>query len=115
MAKITRIGSSERWADVVIHANVARWVEVASDPQADCEGQLKQIFHQIEETLQQIGSSRNDLLQVTVYLASLTDVAILNLLWDAWVPRGHAPVRACVQACLQGNYQAEFMITAATG
>ncbi len=113
MAAIQRLGDSGRWSDVVIYRDVARWVEVAADLSADATGQIEQIFGQIDETLLQICSSREDLLEITIYLSSLDDVSALNAAWDAWVPRGHAPIRACVQAGLQGNCRAEFIISAA--
>ena len=113
MIDIQRIGDSVRWSDVVIHAGVARWVEVASEMTADARGQIGQVFGQIDVTLEQIGSSRNRLLQILIYLSDLDDAPILNELWDAWVPRGHAPIRACVQAGLGKGCLVEMIISAA--
>jgi enamine deaminase RidA (YjgF/YER057c/UK114 family) len=28
----------------------------------------------------------------------MKDFAAMNAVWDAWVPEGHAPARACVEA-----------------
>jgi enamine deaminase RidA (YjgF/YER057c/UK114 family) len=28
----------------------------------------------------------------------MKDFAAMNEVWDAWVPEGHAPARACVEA-----------------
>jgi enamine deaminase RidA (YjgF/YER057c/UK114 family) len=113
MSDIQRIGDSPRWSDVVIHAGVAQWVEVANDITQDAHSQIRQILSQIDATLDQIGSSRNHLLQILIYLADLNDAPILNELWDAWVPRGHAPIRACVQAGLGKGCLAEMIISAA--
>jgi enamine deaminase RidA (YjgF/YER057c/UK114 family) len=113
MSEIQRIGDSTRWSDVVIHAGVARWVEVATDMTQNAQGQIRQVFSQIDATLDQIGSSRNHLLQILIYLTDLNDVPILNELWDVWVPRGHAPVRACVQAGLGKGCLVEMVISAA--
>ncbi len=113
MAEIQRIGNSPRWSDVVIHAGVAQWVEVANDMTQDARSQLRQVLSQIDATLEQIGSSRNCLLQILIYLADLNDVSILNQLWDAWVPQGHAPIRACVQAGLGKGCLVEMVISAA--
>lgn len=113
MSDIQRIGQSARWSDVVIYRGEGRWVEVAEDPSLDARGQITQILNQINETLDQIGSSRIDLLQVMIFLADLTDGPILNELWDAWVPAGHPPIRACVQAGLGRGYLVEMVISAA--
>lgn len=113
MTDIQRLGTSPRWSDVVIHAGTAQWVEVASDLSLDVRSQLQQIFQQVDDTLQQLGSSRTRLLQVLIFLADLQDAATLNELWDAWVPAGHAPVRACIGAALGSGCRAELVISAA--
>lgn len=113
MTPIVRWGESRRWADVVIHQGVARWVEVADDATLDARGQIVQVLAQIDATLARIGSNRTELLQVLIYLADLGDGKTLNELWDAWVPLGQAPVRACVGAQLSPGYHVEMVITAA--
>jgi len=113
MVQIQRIGDSPRWSDIVIHNGVAHWVEVADDMTQDARGQVAQVLSQINATLDQIGSSRENLLQILIYLSDLEHGRILNELWDAWVPRGHTPVRACVQAGLGNTCRVEMVITAA--
>ena len=98
MSEIVRIGNSRRWSDVVIHGGVARWVEVAEDNSGDARSQIAQVLQQIDVTLTQVGSDNTRVLEVLIFLADLHDVPILNELWDAWVPRGNPPIRACVQA-----------------
>jgi len=113
MAAIERIGSSHRWSDVVIHNGVARWVEVADEVTRDARGQIAQVLAQIDATLTSIGSDRTQLLQVLIYLADLADAPALNEEWDGWVPEGHPPIRACVQAGLAPGCRVEMVITAA--
>lgn len=113
MNTIQRFGSSSLWSDVVVHQNVAYWVEVAEDRKLDARGQIEQVLAQIDVTLAQLGSARTDLLQVLIYLADLVDAPTLNEVWRAWVPPGHAPIRACVQAGLSSGYRVEMVITAA--
>jgi enamine deaminase RidA (YjgF/YER057c/UK114 family) len=115
MAQIDRIGVTRRWSDAVIHNGTAYFVEVADDSTQDVRGQIGQILTQIDSRLALFGSDRTRLLQVLIYLADLSDGGILNELWDAWVPYGHAPARACVQAGLAPGYGVEMVITAAIG
>lgn len=112
MSKIQRIGTSARWSDVVIHNEVAKWVEVAGDFSLDIRGQVGQVLEQIDQTLIQIGSSRNHLLQILIFLSDLNAIAELNELWDRWVPQGAAPIRACVQAGLGKGCLVEMVIEA---
>jgi enamine deaminase RidA (YjgF/YER057c/UK114 family) len=38
----------------------------------------------------------------------------MNKVWDAWVPPGFAPARACIEALLQGpEKKIEIQVTAA--
>jgi enamine deaminase RidA (YjgF/YER057c/UK114 family) len=113
MRDIMRLGSSPRWSDVVIHAGAARWVEVAEDASGDAKSQISQVLRQIDATLTQIGSDRTRLLEVLIFLADLGDAPILNEMWDGWVPRGNAPIRACVQSGLAAGYRVEMVVLAA--
>jgi enamine deaminase RidA (YjgF/YER057c/UK114 family) len=113
MSEIRRLGAGPRWSDVVVHAGVARWVEVAADSALDAAGQVRQVLEQIDATLADLGASRERLLQITIYLADLADAPALNRLWDAWVVPGQAPSRACVQAGLSGTLKVEMIVLAA--
>lgn len=115
MSHIERHGVSKRWSEIVVHNGVAYWVEVADDSSLDVRGQITQVLAQIDATLVRIGSDRSRLLMIQIYLADLADAPVLNDLWDAWTPDGHAPVRACVQAGLSKGYHVEMVITAGTG
>jgi enamine deaminase RidA (YjgF/YER057c/UK114 family) len=115
MSDIVRLGNSPRWSDVVIHAGVARWVEVAEDMSSDTRSQIGQVLKQIDATLAQLGYDRTQLLEVLIFLADLGDAPTLNELWDEWVPRASAPIRACVQAGLGAGCRVEMIVTAAAG
>lgn len=110
---IQRHGVTRRWSDAVVHQGVAYFVEIADDPKQDVRGQVAQVLAQIDGRLALVGSDRTRILQVLIYLADLKDGPVLNELWDAWVPEGHAPARACVEAGLAPGYRVEMVITAA--
>ncbi|KFE33447.1 RutC family protein yoaB [Thioclava atlantica] len=40
------------------------------------------------------------MLQVIIWLADMADFDAMNAVWDAWVPEGSAPARACGEAKL---------------
>lgn len=113
MPPLHRLVTTPRYADVVTHGDTAYWVEVADDTSVDARGQIGQVLAQIDATLVTIGSDRTRLLQIVIHLADLTDAAILDELWDAWVPQGHPPVRARVQSGLGGTCLVEMLVTAA--
>lgn len=113
MTDIQRYGESRRYADIVVHNGTAYWVEIADDAALDARGQIAQVLAQIDATLVVLGAARTGLLQILVYLNDLADGPVLNELWDAWVPQGHAPVRATIGAQLGKGYAVEMVITAA--
>ena len=48
----------------------------------------------------EIGSDKTQILSATIYLPDIKDFAAMNAVWDAWVPQGHTPARATVEAKL---------------
>lgn len=111
---IQRYGTTARYSDLVIHHHTAYLVEVAHTLEADAATQTREILASIEQTLARAGSDKTRLLQVTIYLADMADYDAMNAVWDAWIPAGHAPSRACVQARLANpGYKVELVVSAA--
>ena len=60
------------------------------------------------------GRIRKQTLSATVYLKHMTDFDAMNKIWDAWVPEGHVPARACVRADMaKEDILVEISVTAA--
>jgi len=60
-----------------------------------------QILSQMERSLSLVGSSKRHMLMATIYIPDIAaHKPAFDAQWDAWVPAGTAPVRACVQAHL---------------
>ena len=114
MAEIQRIGVTRRWSDAVIHGDTVYFVEVPESTEAGIDQQVKEVLDSIDARLTAVGSARTKLLQVMIYLTDMRYIDALNAQWDAWVPEGHAPARACVKAELaHPGYKIEMVITAA--
>lgn len=69
----------------------------------DITSQTQEILRRIDEHLNVYGANRTSLVSVTVWLEDINDYKAVNEIWDTWVPEGHAPARACVQAKLAMN------------
>ncbi|WP_374336626.1 RidA family protein [Leeia sp.] len=115
MSEIERIGVTPRWSDVVMHGDTIYLVEVADQTlEGDITAQTQEVLASIERRLQAVGSGKHRLLQVLIYLPDLADLTAMNALWDAWLPAGAAPSRACVQAALaHPSLKVEMVVTAA--
>lgn len=111
---IQRHGTTRRYSDCVVHNGTVYLVEVPSNLDGDIRAQTENLLASIERLLAQAGSDKSRLLMVTVYLSDMADYDAMNAVWDAWVPEGYAPTRACVQARLaHPGYRVEIALTAA--
>jgi enamine deaminase RidA (YjgF/YER057c/UK114 family) len=70
------------------------------DPEADLTGQAREVFGHVERLLREAGSDKARILQCQVFLRDIADIGAMNAVWDAWIPAGHTPPRATVQAAL---------------
>lgn len=94
---ITRVNPTPRWSDATLFNGIAHFVEVPADTSVAIEQQVAQLLAQTEQTLAAIGSDKSQLLSATIYITQLDDLAVLNSAWEAWLPAGAAPSRACVK------------------
>ncbi len=56
------------------------------------------MLEKVDDLLLQAGSDRQHMLSATIYVRDMKDFAAMNAVWDTWIPEGHAPARACVEA-----------------
>jgi enamine deaminase RidA (YjgF/YER057c/UK114 family) len=76
--------------------------------------QTRDMLARVDRLLSQAGSSREHMLQAVIWLADMADFEKMNAVWDAWVPEGHAPARACGEAKLATpEFRVEIIVTAA--
>jgi enamine deaminase RidA (YjgF/YER057c/UK114 family) len=102
------------FSDSVVHNGTVYLVEVPTNLDADITGQTENLLASIERLLAQAGSDKSRLLMATIYLADMADYSAMNAVWDAWLPEGSAPARACVQARLANpGFRVEIVLTAA--
>ena len=116
MSEIERFGVTPRWSDKVVHrgGGTVYLVEVAATPGAPFGQQVQEVFTSVEQHLAEVGSGKDRLLQVTIYLPDLTNLPAFNVAWEAWLPTGCAPSRACIKADLVSpEYAVELVLAAA--
>ncbi|TNF90708.1 MAG: RidA family protein [Gammaproteobacteria bacterium] len=98
---ITRHHSNQRMSQIVIHGDTVYLAgQVADDASADITVQTEQVLQKIDNYLAEAGSDRSKILSAQVWIASMGHFAKMNEVWDAWVPEGQAPARACIEARL---------------
>lgn len=110
---IERLHTGDRMSKIVRHNGVAYLCGQVGEGASVAE-QTRDCLSRIDALLGEAGSSREHMLQTIVWLADMADFAEMNEVWDAWVPRGHAPARACGEARLASDrLRVEIIVTAA--
>ncbi|MGR6859343.1 RidA family protein [Aliivibrio salmonicida] len=98
---IERQETKQRMSRIVKHnGTVYLCGQVCADATKDITEQTQTMLDKVDLLLQQAGSSREHMLSATIYIKDMKDFAEMNAVWDAWVPEGHAPARACVEASM---------------
>jgi enamine deaminase RidA (YjgF/YER057c/UK114 family) len=112
---IERLHTNQRMSQTVTHGDTVYLAgQVASDATADVAGQTGQILTRIDELLAEVGSDKTKILMATIWLTDISTFAEMNEVWDAWVPEGAAPARACVESGLAfPQYKVEIRVVAA--
>lgn len=111
---ITRMETSARMSKIVIHNDTVYLCGQVGGREGDIVDQTTECLSRIEALLKQAGSGPDQILQAIIWLADMKDFAAMNELWDAWVPEGMAPARACGEAKLaHPDLKVEIIITAA--
>lgn len=112
---IERLEVAERMSKIVKHNGVVYLCGQVGDSTKDIKGQTEDCLKKVDDLLAQAGSSKENILQAIIWVADMKDFAAMNEVWDAWVPTGHAPARACGEAKLaRKELLVEVIITAAT-
>jgi enamine deaminase RidA (YjgF/YER057c/UK114 family) len=110
---IERIDTGQRMSRIVKHDGVAYLCGQVGDGAGVAE-QTRDCLARVDALLARAGSSREKMLQAIIWLSDMADFAEMNAVWDAWVPDGHAPARACGEAKLaRPELKVEIIVTAA--
>lgn len=96
---IKRYETKKRMSRAVAHNGTVYFCgQVAKEYVDDVKEQTKTTLEKIDELLESVGSNKEKVLSATVYIKDMSLFAEMNEVWDSWVPEGHAPARACVEA-----------------
>ena len=110
---IERMHCSDRMSKIVKHNGTVHLCGQVGSGETVAE-QTKDCLSRVDALLSEAGSSRDHMLQAIIWLADMDDFAEMNAVWDAWVPQGHAPARACGEAKLaRAALKVEIIVTAA--
>ncbi len=110
---IERLQTGERMSKIVKHNGVVYLCGQVGAGDTVTE-QTQDCLARVDALLEEAGSDREHILQAIIWVADMADFAEMNAVWDAWVPAGHAPARACGEAKLARDVlKVEVIVTAA--
>ena len=110
---IERLQTSERMSKIVKHNGVAYLCGQVGAGET-VTAQTEDCLSRVDALLKEAGSDREHILQAIVWISDMNDFAEMNAVWDAWVPAGYAPARACGEAKLaRDTLKVEIIVTAA--
>ena len=112
---VQRFDVGARLSEMAVHNGVAYLAgQVAADDTQDITGQTTQVLAQIDALLARAGTDKSRILMCLIFIADLADFPAMNAVWERWVPSGHAPPRATVEAALaRPGWRVEMVVTAA--
>lgn len=113
---ITRIGVGKRMSEAVIHGGKVYLAGLVADKAAgkSVKEQTADILSQIDATLAKAGTDKTKILKANIWITDIATFSQMNEAWDAWVPQGHTPARATVEAKLAApGLDVEIMVEAA--
>jgi enamine deaminase RidA (YjgF/YER057c/UK114 family) len=111
---IERLHVGPRMSKIVKHNGVVHLCGQVGGAGDSVTDQTRECLRRIETLLAEAGSNPERILQAIVWLADMADFDEMNAVWDAWVPDGHAPARACGEAKLaRPDLMVEIIVTAA--
>lgn len=110
---IERAKTNERSSKIVTHNGVVYLSGQVGDGETIAE-QSEDCLGRVDALLKEAGSSREQILQATIWLSDIAYFAEFNAIWNEWVPTGHAPARACGEVKLAREIlKVEVIVTAA--
>lgn len=128
MSTITRLDTSERFSEAVVHGGVVYLAGQVPDAAAcdvlEADGapsayaQTRSVLEQVDALLARAGSDKSRLLSATVYIVGFDAAyASMNRAWVEWLPAGSAPARATVGSVTlaKKEWLVEIVVTAAVG
>ncbi|HSQ72710.1 MAG TPA: RidA family protein [Rubrivivax sp.] len=112
---LQRYDVGTRLSEMAVHHGVCYLAgQVAADGSQDISGQTRQVLAAIDALLLRAGTDKSKILMCQIFIKDLADFPALNSVWEQWLPAGHAPPRATVQANLaKPEWRVEMVVTAA--
>ena len=92
---VKRHQTNTRMSQIVVHGDTVYLAGQVGTLSQSIEEQTTEVLAKIDAHLASVGSDKSKILQTIIWLDDMRRFNDMNAVWDAWVPQGHAPARAC--------------------
>ncbi len=114
MTEIKRIEVGPRMSQAVACGGLVWLAGQCGTAGESIADQTRESLRKIDGLLAEAGTDKTRILNTTIWLVNIDDYDAVNAVWDAWIPEGCSPARACGESRLGGvGYGIEIICVAA--
>ena len=114
MSSIQRFDFDTRIHHAVVHNGTLYLTGQVARPGQSAADQMREVLGKIDTLLAKAGTDKTRLLQVQMWLDDMRDFDEVNAVWDAWMPKEHAPARSSGESRMaKAGMLVELICTAA--
>lgn len=114
MTDITRFDFDTRIHHGVVHNGTLYLTGQVAEPGQSAASQMHEVLAKIDALLAKAGTDKTRILHVQMWLDDVRDFDEVNVVWDQWMPKEHAPARSSGQGRMaKPGMLVELIVTAA--
>ncbi|MCW6512595.1 RidA family protein [Lichenifustis flavocetrariae] len=114
MSDIKRFDFDTRIHHGVIHNGTIYLTGQVGTPGRSAGEQMQEVLDKIDGLLAKAGSDKTRILHAQMWLDDVRDFSEVNVVWDAWVSKEHAPARSSGEGRMaKPGMLVELIVTAA--
>lgn len=114
MTEIKRFDFDTRIHHGVVHNGTVYLTGQVADPKLSAADQMREVLAKIDDLLAKAGTDKTRILHVQMWLDDVRDFNEVNVVWDEWMPKEHAPARSSGQGRMtMPGMLVELIVTAA--
>ena len=111
---VQRHQTNARMSQIVVHGDTIYLSGQVGTKSETIEQQTAEVLAKIDAHLATVGSDKSKILQAIIWLDDMRRFDDMNKIWDAWVPEGCGPARACGETRMASpEFYVEITVTAA--
>jgi enamine deaminase RidA (YjgF/YER057c/UK114 family) len=114
MSDIKRFDFDSRIHHGVIHGDTLYLTGQVGTPGKSAADQMREVLAKIDSLLAKAGTDKTRILHVQMWLDDVRDFDEVNVVWDSWMLKAHAPTRSSGQGRMaKAGMLVELIVTAA--